>query len=896
MTSPTAWVAAAVVLALGLTLTALAVIWHQRQASAEVRSLQERQMERLQADVVKRLTMPVYGLRGARGALAALDGRLTRDAFSAYVESRDLAQEFPGVRGFGFIERVRRQELPAFMAARQVPGVTPFRVHATGDHDTLYVVTQVSPLSRNFAAWGMDEGADPVRRQAIEQAIDTGEVTLSSPVRLVQDPLKGPGFLLLLPVYQRGLDPITPAQRRLALQGLLYAPLVANELLRGLAEPSAELLNLKLSIRMPEGDYLTLLATRDGVLLAGQEASLSQPAGDFMASTVQFSLEGREFRLDTAPTRQAAMQLMGLSGVGVQAGGALLSLLLAVTVYLLAAGRTRAEQMARAMTADLARLAAVASHTTNAVFITDTARRITWVNDGFTRLTGYTADDARGRLPSELLHSELTDDDTVHGLRESMAVGQGSKAELMQRARDGRDYWVDIEIQPLLGRTGALDGFLVIQSDITTRKLAQAQAEEARQSLQDLYDNAPCAYYALDRHGQFLQINALGLQWLGCTADELIGRRSPRDFLTEPGRAEFDEAFPRFMRDGRVSGLEFDLAAPDGSTRRVSLSATAVYDKHGQYVRSRSVMFDITETHRIRQQLHQLALDQEAMLQSDLMGIAKLRDRVIVWRNPALERMFGFEPGALLGAPVRRLHIDDTTYDTVGALAYPLLKAGGRFRTQVQMQRQDGSLLWVDLAGVALPGASEVWGNESLWMMVDITQSKAHEARMEHAALHDALTGLPNRLLLADRLRQAIAAAERNGHVFALAYLDLNGFKQINDHQGHDAGDEVLQAVATRLQAGLRASDTVARLGGDEFVVLLTPQQAPAEAQPVLDRLLDALTQPITLANGVTVAVGSSLGIAHYPLDGRTPDALMRHADEAMYAHKRAGRSRALQR
>ncbi|RZL33454.1 MAG: sensor domain-containing diguanylate cyclase, partial [Rubrivivax sp.] len=354
----------------------------------------------------------------------------------------------------------------------------------------------------------------------------------------------------------------------------------------------------------------------------------------------------------------------------------------------------------------------------------------------------------------------------------------------------------------------------------------------------------------------------------------------------------FDDTFPRFKREGRVSELEFDIKGRHGESRRVSLSATAVYDDDGQYLRSRSVMFDITETHRIREQLHQLSQDQEAMLESDLIGMAKLRDRKTVWRNSALERMFGYGEGELLGSDARKLYADDTAYETLGALAYPQLRAGGRYRTQLQMSRKDGSLIWVDLAGVALPGS----GGESLWMMVDITQSKAHEARMEHAALHDALTGLPNRLLLADRIKQAVHSAERSGHVFTLAYLDLNGFKEINDQHGHDAGDEVLKAVATRLHAGLRASDTVARLGGDEFVVLLSPAQAPAEAEPVLNRLLDALAQPMTLSNGAQVAVGSSLGMSHFPGDGRTPDTLMRHADKAMYANKRAGRSRMLAR
>ena len=889
MVSTTAWVAAALVLSIGLALTAAAVVWQQQNAREDARALQDRQVERLQADVVKRLTMPVYGLKGARGTLAALEGKFSRAAFDAYVESRDLPKEFPGVRGFGFVERVARRDLDAFVATRQREGAPEFRVHGSGEDPTLYVVTQISPFSRNFSAWGLDAGVNPVSRQAIEQAIDSGEPTLSSPLRLVQDPLKGPGFLLIVPVYKQGHDPGTAVERRAALLGLLYAPLVANDLLRGVAEPAAALLDLKLSARTLDGEFQPLLAVRQGQALPLEEAPEYQLADAPMAESLRFAVAGREFQLDAALAHEAAVNLLGLSGVGMELGGALLSLLLAVTVYLLAAGRARAEQLARGMTADLTRLAMVASHTTNAVLITNTERRITWVNEGFTRITGYSPAEAQGKLPSELMHSERTNADTVHGMREAMNVGLGSKAELLKRAKDGRDYWADVEIQPLHDEELSLTGFMIIESDITARKLLQAQADEARESLLDLYDNAPCAYYALDANGRFLQINALGQKWLGCTAAELVGRLRPSDFFDEAGRAVFAEAFPRFMREGRVSGLEFDVTGRHGQTRRVSLSATAVYDAAGQYLRSRSVMFDISETHRIRLQLHQLTLDQEAMLESDLVGIVKLRERTTAWRNHAVERMFGYDDGELLGTPARLLYPDDASYLSLGATAYPQLKAGGRFRTQLQMRRKDGSLIWVDLAGVELPGS----GGASLWMMVDITQSKAHEARMERAALHDALTGLPNRLLLADRLKQAIAAAERSGHVFALAYLDLNGFKQVNDSHGHDAGDEVLKAVASRLQAGLRASDTVARLGGDEFVVLLTPAQAPAEAEPVLGRLLDALAQPITLSSGEQVAVGSSLGLAHFPVDGRTSDALMRHADEAMFANKRAGRARA---
>jgi len=889
MVSTSAWVSAAVVLSIGLALTGAAVIWQQQRARAEAQALQDRQVERLQADLVKRLTMPVYGLKGARGTLAAMEGRISRQAFRAYVESRDLPSEFPGARGFGIIEKVEQADLDAFVAMQRRDDAPDFRVHSLGRETTHYIVTQIEPLGRNVQAWGIDSGANPIRRQAIEQAVDSGEATLSSPVQLVQDLKKGPGFMLMVPVYKQGRDPGTPAERRAALLGLLYAPLVASELLQGATDQAASLLDLRLSARTLDGEFAPLLATRQGAALSLEEVADSAQADEPVGDTSYFTVAGREFRLDAALTHDAAISLLGLSGVGLELGGALLSLLLAVTVYLLAAGRARAEQMARGMTADLARLATVASRTTNAVLILDADRHITWVNDGFTRITGYTLADAQGRKPAELLHSEFTDQDTVHGLREAMDVGMGCKGELMNRGKDGHDYWVDVEIQPLRDEDDALTGFVVIESDITARKQLQAQADEARQSLQDLYDNAPCAYYALDGEGRFLQVNAMGLNWLGCTAQDLIGRMRPSDFFTDEGRAVFVEAFPRFKREGRVAGLEFDLLGRHGEKRRVSLAATAIYDANGEFLRSRSVMYDITETHRIRQQLHQLTLDQEAMLESDLVGIVKLRDRKSVWNNHALERMFGYEEGELLGVSARMLYADDTSFHALGALAYPQLRAGGRFRSQQQMRRKDGSQIWVDLAGVELPGSD----GATLWMMLDITQMKAHEARMERAALHDALTGLPNRLLLADRLKQAIHAAERNSHVFALAYLDLNGFKQVNDTHGHDAGDEVLKAVAARLQAGLRASDTVARLGGDEFVVLLTPAQAPADAEPVLNRLLDALSQPVTLSSGVQVAVGSSLGLAHFPADGETADALMRHADEAMFVNKRAGRARA---
>ncbi len=173
----------------------------------------------------------------------------------------------------------------------------------------------------------------------------------------------------------------------------------------------------------------------------------------------------------------------------------------------------------------------------------------------------------------------------------------------------------------------------------------------------------------------------------------------------------------------------------------------------------------------------------------------------------------------------------------------------------------------------------------------DINQIKTQQQMLERVAHYDALTLLPNRTLLADRLRQSIALAKRHQTQLALCYLDLDGFKQVNDSQGHGAGDLVLQVVAQRLVSFLRASDTAARLGGDEFIVLLGELASSADIEPLLHRLMQAIGEPICIP-GVDAVVGASIGVAMYPDDATEPDTLMRQADMAMYAAKAAGKHR----
>ncbi len=176
-------------------------------------------------------------------------------------------------------------------------------------------------------------------------------------------------------------------------------------------------------------------------------------------------------------------------------------------------------------------------------------------------------------------------------------------------------------------------------------------------------------------------------------------------------------------------------------------------------------------------------------------------------------------------------------------------------------------------------------------LFTDITQKKLHEKQLQQMAHYDALTGLPNRVLFADRLRRAITACQRKQQSLAVVYLDIDGFKVVNDQLGHVTGDELLVALAQRMKAAIREIDTLARIGGDEFVAVLVDLDNPQDCKPVLDRLLQAAASKVII-NGIPLQSSTSIGVTIYPQDPVDADQLLRHADQAMYEAKQAGGNR----
>jgi diguanylate cyclase (GGDEF)-like protein/PAS domain S-box-containing protein len=303
---------------------------------------------------------------------------------------------------------------------------------------------------------------------------------------------------------------------------------------------------------------------------------------------------------------------------------------------------------------------------------------------------------------------------------------------------------------------------------------------------------------------------------------------------------------------------------------------------------TRAVAYDISELHAVRSELTRLGAEQQMMLDNELVGIVKIRDGQITWANRGASRIFGYTDGTLAGQPARLLHVDEESYQRALLAAGPTLERGGIYRSRIEMGAAHGRSVWIDAIGVMMSASLQ----EALWIFADASDMKAYQDKVEHIAFHDSLTGLPNRLLLRDRLEMALAAVARTGRHPAVCYIDLDGFKPINDRYGHEAGDHILIEVAHRLAACLRANDTVARIGGDEFVVILDGLEAGKAGNTAIERLREAVALPYLLEGHPPLSVSASIGVAQVAEGQADAELLLRLADAAMYDAKRLGKNR----
>lgn len=306
---------------------------------------------------------------------------------------------------------------------------------------------------------------------------------------------------------------------------------------------------------------------------------------------------------------------------------------------------------------------------------------------------------------------------------------------------------------------------------------------------------------------------------------------------------------------------------------------------------------DITARRQMEQALFQEKARAEITLSSIGDAVISIDvGGVVTFLNPAAESLTGWTKGEATGRSVTEVVCLVNCQTGASPHPHPMLDAVEHHATReldfhTMLVRRDGSEIPIEDAITPIPGDKEsTSGAGAVIVFRDVSASRALNAKMIHAANHDSLTGLPNRVLLLDRLEHEITRAHRQGTNVAVLFIDLDNFKNINDSLGHDVGDQLLQFVAKKLCKCVRGMDTVSRLGGDEFVIVLSDNAAPAGVAATADKIRETLTQPYFISTH-ELYVTASIGAAVYPFDGVDVSTLLKNADTAMYIAKEKGRN-----
>ena len=718
-------------------------------------------------------------LRGGAGLFDASEG-VTRQEWEHYVSNLQLSRALSGISGVNFAIKIPATELVAHTANVQAEGFTDYQVWPSQVRDDYTALLFVSPFNaRNQQALGYDMFAEPVRRNAMIQARDTGMASLSGKVALIIDDAQNPqaGTLMFVPVYRANSTLDTLAQRRAALIGWTISGYQMDDLMQGMLGDWQARQKQAINLRIFDGQHAS-----DENLLYQSHSSTDTKAESIFAQQYTINFNGRLWLLNFDYLQPA--QVVDYTSTWITwLAGLILTSLLFFLLRTVAFTRIRALEMAGQLTEKthrheqqlklaLQRLQTIASRVPGMVFeyrlYTDGRGSFPYASEGIRKIYGVTQQQVQ--TDATPAWNVIFPDDLpklMSSIQESADNLTPWRHEYRVQPKDGALQWVYGDSQPHREEDGSVSWYGILLN-ITERKQAELQLKAANQQTQrfrQALDHVPSCIFMKDTDLRYTYANRATLELLGCNATTLLGSGGEQFFSAE--LSALLRETDKFVLSGEPFQTDLTYTSPDGRAMHFLDIKAPIYDE-----------------------------------------------------------------------------VDNTTV--------------------------------VGMLGIA----------------TDITALKANEQKLEHQAHYDILTKLPNRLMLADRLHQAMLQARRHQQSLAIIYLDLDGFKHINDHYGHAAGDHLLMTVATRMKAAIREGDTLARLGGDEFVAILLDIASLDDSIPLLNRLRQAAARPVPLGNH-RLQVTASLGVTFYPQpEALEPEQLIRQADQAMYQAKLAGKNR----
>ncbi|MES2152865.1 MAG: EAL domain-containing protein [Pseudomonadota bacterium] len=539
-------------------------------------------------------------------------------------------------------------------------------------------------------------------------------------------------------------------------------------------------------------------------------------------------------------------------------------------------------------------------------------------NPRMAEMFGYQRDEMIGRRAVEVFPSA----EAYHqfGLEAGPLLGNGlpfEKSEFEFKRRDGSMVWCRVRAKAI-DTDRSEEGTIWILEDVT-------QSRQTSADIQAIMTNASVSIL-FTKNRLITRYNRGFADMFGYRGDEALGLPGRALYKDDESYAQLGAAAMPLLSVGKPFQIEFEMARKDGSLLWAQLIGYVV-NPLDPTQGTIWIIEDRTEQKRAEKSLRNALLENQAILDSAVLGIAVVENGYNLRCNTKMEELFGYAPGEIAGLSVQVLYPDRAGWEKARAETAREFGAGRVSMSEFQLMRKDGSLFWARLSGRPFDLAQA--NGRSVWLVDDVTarreaaeavrrardelevrvlertaelaganallqgeivERRQAEARVHHMAYHDTLTGLPNRALLADRLDRAMLAAQRSERKLAVMFIDLDRFKTINDSLGHLTGDHLLKEVASRLCRAVRASDTVARLGGDEFVVLVPGIRGADECSGVAEKIIDALATPFPF-EGRMLHVTPSIGICLYPDDGEDVETMMRHADAAMYHAKASGRN-----
>jgi diguanylate cyclase (GGDEF)-like protein/PAS domain S-box-containing protein len=454
------------------------------------------------------------------------------------------------------------------------------------------------------------------------------------------------------------------------------------------------------------------------------------------------------------------------------------------------------------------------------------------------------------------------------------------------RTKDGSLVSADVSCHSLAysGR----QAIFMLANDVTDRINAETEARRSKQMLESLIDNVPQRIFWKDLDLRYLGCNSAFARDAGLEHNaQVIGMTDFEMPWADAAEAMHSDDRAVILTGAQLSHREREISLK-GAVRSLIASKLPLLDGEGRTIGVLGSYHDVTDNKRAELALRLQSRALDACVNAVLITATTEKGNVIEYANPAFKRITGFDPTEIVGRDCRFLQRDDLDQEGLNAIRAGL-SANREVRAVLRNYRKDGALFWNQLFIAPVPDATGKTTHH-IGVINDVTDLIRYQEQLEYQANYDTLTRLPNRNLLRDRLQHAIDQARRRESTLAVVFVDLDGFKNVNDSLGHSVGDRLLAVVAERLARCARSSDTVARHGGDEFVIVLPDLTDETALIAWMERVQASISEPVWL-DGTEMYVGCSMGASLFPQDGADAEAVMKKADLAMYRAKEMGRN-----